>query len=94
LRKTENTAMYKTLLRLEQRFGLAGVTGLPNFAAGGYPPHLLQVVRPVYPFGSALWAVALAGACCSWLTDIRQPVHHWHATNSNQRAVYLIVYFL
>jgi hypothetical protein len=59
--------MLKTLLRLEQRFGLAGATGLPNLAAGGYPPHLLQVVRPVYPFGVRSLAVALAGACCSWL---------------------------
>jgi len=24
-------------------------TGLPNLSAGGYPPHLLQVIRPVYP---------------------------------------------
>jgi len=33
------------------------------------------------PFvGSARLAVALAGACCSWLTEIRQPVHHWHLT--------------
>jgi hypothetical protein len=55
--------MYKTLLRLEQRFGLAGVTGLPNLTAGGYPPHLLQVVRPVYPF----WVRSVGGGSCRGL---------------------------
>ena len=35
------------------------VTGLPNLAAGGYPPHLLQVVRLVYPI--------LGPLCGRWL---------------------------
>jgi hypothetical protein len=44
--------------------------------------------------GPAQLAVALAGACCSfWLTDLRQPVHHWHSLNSNCRAVPIFFYF-
>lgn len=40
----------KTLLQPEQRFGPALATGLPNLTAGGFPPHLLQDFRPVFPF--------------------------------------------
>jgi len=68
-------------------------TGLPNHSAGGCPPHLLQVIRPVYPLRVRSLAVALAGACCSWLTDLRQPVHHWHPSDSNWWAVRTIIYF-
>lgn len=92
--KCTDPLMCKTPLRMEQRFGPALATGLPSTLAGGFPPHLLQVIRPVVPFvGSAHLAVALAGACCSWLTDLRQPVHHWHPSNSNWRAVSISVYF-
>ena len=67
-------------------------TGLPNVAAGGYPPHLLQDIRPVYP----VWGRSVGGgscrACCSWLADMRQPVHHWRPSNSNRWAVHLSIY--
>jgi hypothetical protein len=46
------------------------------------------------PFlGFARLAVALAGACCSWLTDLRQPVHHWQPCSSNQWAVLVFLYY-
>ena len=51
MQKKVMPAKRKTLLQIEQRFGLACIaTGLPDLAAGCYSPHLLQVVRPVYPF--------------------------------------------
>lgn len=38
----------------------------PESSAGGYPPHLSQIFRPVVPVSGPLLAVALAGACCFW----------------------------
>jgi hypothetical protein len=83
----------KTPLQMERRFGLA-----LTLASRIFRPAVIR--RTFYRLSGRFTlcrvrslAVALAGACCSWLTDVRQPVHHWRPTNSNPGAVYTIICF-
>ena len=69
-------------------------TGLPNLAAGSYPPHLLQVVRRRLPFlGPLWWRWFLPGPAVLGLPIYGSRYITGTLLNSNRRAVRVVLYF-
>jgi len=66
------------------------VTGLPANNGRWYiPPYRSQALRPDFPsIEGRLLRMLLPDAASLWACrNFQQPVHHWHPTVSNHRAV-------